>query len=49
LQGKIVPISQRHRGIPSRLAEVIDRSLADQPKDRYQDAGELRHALEQVL
>lgn len=49
LQGKIVPIAQRHRGIPSRLAEVIDRSLAVEPKDRYQDAGELRRALEEVL
>jgi serine/threonine-protein kinase len=49
LKGEIVPIRNRDSGIPKRVAEVIDRSLADKPAERFQDAGEMRKALEKVL
>ena len=34
---------------PKGLAEVIDRALSDEPKARYQSAGEMRKALQRVL
>lgn len=49
LHGRIVPIRERNPRIPRRVAKVIDRSLAIKTKDRYQDAGEMRKALERVL
>ncbi len=49
LQGKVVPIRDRKAGIPRKVEEVIDRSLAVNPKDRYQNGGELLKALQRVL
>ncbi len=49
LQGKVVPIHDRKAGIPRKVEEVIDRSLAVNPKDRYQDAAELLKALQRAL
>ena len=49
LRGKIVPIRERKVRIPRQVAQVIDHSLAIETKDRYQDAGEMRRALERVL
>lgn len=49
LHGEIVPIRKRDSRIPARMAEVIDRSLASKPADRYQSAGEMRQALEKAL
>jgi len=49
LAGKIVPIRQRDSSIPAKLAVVIDRALSNDVKARYQDAGEMLKALEQVL
>jgi len=49
LDGQIIPIRQRDPFIPVRVAEVIDRSLANKPSDRYPDAGEMHRALAQVL
>ena len=49
LRGAVVPIRARNPKIPSRVAGVIDRSLATDTKDRYQDAGEMRQALEKAL
>ena len=43
LGGRIVPIRERDAGIPTKLAEVIDRSLAVNPKDRWQDAAQMHH------
>lgn len=44
----IVPIRQRVPGIPTGLAEVLDRAVASSAKDRYADAGEMLAAIEQV-
>jgi serine/threonine protein kinase len=49
LQSPVVPIRRRDSNIPPRLAEVIDRALAEKPQDRYQDAGEMLKALKVVL
>lgn len=49
LRGEIVPIRKRDAGVPRKLAEVIDRALANDPKERYQDAAEMRRALEGAL
>lgn len=48
LHGAIVPILTRDRSIPVAVAEIIDRSLAVQPRDRYQHAGEMLAAMESV-
>lgn len=49
LNGKIVPIRQCDAKIPAGIAAVIDRSLAQAPKDRYQTAGEMLKALSAAL
>ena len=49
LQSPVVPIRRRNSSIPSRVAGVIDKALAEKPKDRYQDAGEMLKAMTKVL
>ncbi len=49
LGGAIVPVRQRDRSIPKKLAEVIDRALLSAPRDRYRDAAEMQEALAKVL
>jgi serine/threonine protein kinase len=49
LQDAVVPIRQREASIPKPVAEVIDRSLAIQPADRYINAGEMKKALAAAL
>ncbi|MBN2559616.1 MAG: protein kinase [Phycisphaerae bacterium] len=49
LNGKIVPVRKRESSIPKKVAEVIDRSLENDLKARYQDAGEMRQALVKAL
>jgi len=49
LGGKAVPIRRRDATLPKKLAEVIDRSLAVKPEDRFQDASEFRRALKKAL
>jgi serine/threonine-protein kinase len=49
LHGSVVPLRQRDPSLPKKLAEVIDRSLAQDMKARYQNAGELRDALVKAL
>jgi serine/threonine-protein kinase len=49
LQNPIVPIRKRDSSIPKRVADVIDTSLSDNVKKRYQDASEMLAALEKVL
>src|ERR671912_1449497 len=44
------PISElRSSGIPPRLQQIIDRALAKEPRDRFQDMEEFRNELRQVL
>jgi serine/threonine protein kinase len=49
LHGEIVSIADRLPGLPRRVVEVIDRSLANKANDRYQNAGEFLQALSRVL
>ena len=49
LRGSIVPIRRRDRSIPKKVADIIDRALANNPKQRYQDAGAMNHALVEAL
>lgn len=48
LKGEIIPIRRRDPSIPSGLAEVLDRSIQANPKDRYADAGEMLEAMQKV-
>jgi serine/threonine protein kinase len=49
LKGTPTPIRRRRTDIPTRFAEVIDRSLEVKTQDRYQDAGEMLAAMRKVL
>jgi pSer/pThr/pTyr-binding forkhead associated (FHA) protein len=49
LRDEHVPVRQRDPGLPPALARVIDKSLAIETADRYQDAGEMYRALNEVL
>jgi serine/threonine protein kinase len=49
LNGNIVSIRQRYPQIPKDVATVIDCSVAQDPKDRYQTAGDMLKALARVL
>ena len=48
LRGEIIPIRKRNPQIPVQLAEVIDRAIQANPKDRYQNAQEMLDALGKV-
>ena len=44
------PIAQRRREpIPPRLQEILDKSMAKEPRDRYQRIGDMRDELAEVL
>jgi serine/threonine protein kinase len=45
LQEKVVPVLKRDATLPRKIAEVIDRSLTNDVKERYQDAEQMRVAL----
>ncbi len=45
LTSPVIPIRERDPRIPKRIASVIDRALAEDPKDRYPSAAEFRRAL----
>ncbi len=49
LRNDVIPIEKVDRTIPSRVAEVINTSLEDEIKNRYQSAAEFKEALENVL
>lgn len=48
LRGEIVPIGKRDATIPRALAAVLDKAIQANPKDRYQDAGEVLAELKNV-
>lgn len=48
LSGKIIPIRSRKKDISWKFAEIIERSLSNQPKDRYSDAGEMLKDIEKI-
>jgi pSer/pThr/pTyr-binding forkhead associated (FHA) protein len=49
LEGQIAPIRRHEGSIPKKVAEVIDKSLARDPADRYENAGEMLRALKKAL
>lgn len=49
LRDEAVPIRQRESSIPQPLAEVIDRALLWDTDKRYQDATEMKAALQRAL
>lgn len=49
LRGNIIPIRNRNSHIAKGIATIIDKSLSNNPKDRYQDASEMKKALEKVI
>lgn len=49
LSGKVAPIRSKKKEISKKLAQIIDKSLSSNPKDRYQDAGEMKKELEKAI
>ena len=49
LSGSIIPIRNRNKNISKGIANIIDKSLSNFPRDRYQDANEMKKALEMVI
>ena len=49
LQNPVVPIRRRERSIPRRVAEVIDHSLRDNVRERFQTCAEFRSELASAL
>jgi eukaryotic-like serine/threonine-protein kinase len=49
LNSPVVPIRQRNPQIPSKLAEVIDWALQEQPKIHFQNAVDFKVALQKVV
>ncbi len=49
LSGNIMPIRNRNSHITKGVANVIDRALSNNPNDRYQDAGDMKKALEKAI
>jgi len=45
-RGAIPDLRKRRRDAPAKLAKVVSKSLAKDPSDRWQTAGEMRKALE---
>ena len=43
-----VPIRDRPPGLEKQLADVIDKSLVKNPKDRFPDAGKLLASLSKL-
>lgn len=49
MRNQIIPIRRRDPGIPQNVADVIERALTSNAKDRYQTGAEFRDALKKVL
>ena len=49
LNDEVVPIRQRKHSLPMPLAQVIDRAVSNQAKERYQTAGEMLEDLKGAL
>ncbi len=49
LEGDVCPIAERDPSLPRPLAKVIDKALAPEMDERFQDADEMRQALKRIL
>ncbi len=47
--GKVVPLRERERRAPADLVAIVERAMAQEPTERYPDAGELAHELRRFL
>jgi serine/threonine protein kinase len=47
--GKVVPLGQRERRAPPDLVAIVERAMAPEVADRYQNAGELAEELRRFL
>jgi serine/threonine protein kinase len=47
--GKVVPLGQRERRAPADLVAIVERAMASDVADRYQNAGELAEELRRFL
>jgi hypothetical protein len=49
LRDSPIPIRKRDANIPKNLASIVDRALADDPAERFADAGAMRQELAKLL
>lgn len=49
LNEAVIPVRNRDKAVPGKLAAVLDKALEKKAKDRYQTAGEMRRALDKAL
>ena len=49
LHGRIIPLHERDRKIAKPLAQVLDRALSNNAKDRFPDAGAMLEDMRKVL
>jgi len=47
--GRVVPLAEREEGAPEDLVAIVERAMAQQPTDRYPNAGELAEELRRFL
>jgi hypothetical protein len=49
LHGRIIPVQERDRRIPSPMAQMLDRALSNNAKDRFADAVAMLEAMKDLL
>jgi serine/threonine-protein kinase len=49
IEDKPVPVIDRNKNIPHKLAEVIDIAISKNPNDRFSSAKEMKEAIERVI
>jgi serine/threonine protein kinase len=49
LNDEVIPTRKRDRSIPKEVAQVIDRAIRNNPKDRYSTSGAMLEDLKQAL
>jgi pSer/pThr/pTyr-binding forkhead associated (FHA) protein len=49
LNDNIVPTRERDKSLPAALADMLDKALSKETKDRYQNAGEMLTAVQKAL
>lgn len=49
IEDKPVPVIDRNKNIPHKLAEVIDKAISKNPNDRFSSAKEMKEAIESVI
>jgi serine/threonine-protein kinase len=44
-----VPVQERNKNVPKKLAEVINKAISKKPDDRFESAREMKEALERAI